>query len=188
MKTRTLAILAAVLVVVTLVAAWPSLMGSDDTEQVASGPNAPDFSGITAASVDEVRIQRPPEDEVVLERDGTTWTVEGEEVPGERIEELFADVEELVVGELVARSTDNHQRLGVSSATAQRITFVIGDEERTILIGTMTPGGGGFHARPGGADEVHEVSGTLLLYLQRDATAWVEDPDDEDDDAVTTAE
>jgi hypothetical protein len=111
-------------------------------------------------------VTAPSDDTVRVERREGRWQVNGHSADAERIGQLVGTLDTARIREVIARSPDNHARLGVDDASASRVS--IGD--LTFLLGRSETGS--YYARLPNRLEVYlfpPQAGRLLL---EDENAW----------------
>jgi hypothetical protein len=124
-------------------------------------------------AVDAVVFARPT-DTVTLAKAGAGWTVNGLPAGSTLVAQVFdAMVDTTARSELVAESASSHQRLGIDSAKARRISFRQGGKEvAALLVGSR---GGSFESaylRAPGENAVYQVKGRLIEYVDRTVDDW----------------
>lgn len=144
--------------------------------ELAGGGGGGEGGGLgLAAAVDAspgvVRIAKSGGDTIRIERTDGSSLVNGFPADSADVSRLFAALDTARSGELVSRNPDNHGRLGVTGAAADRVVvgppdapafaFLLGDRGR----------GGRFVRRPD-ADEVYVLEGSVERLLGRGADRW----------------
>lgn len=124
-------------------------------------------------AVDAVIIARAT-DTVRLARQGAGWTVNGLAAGATLVGQVFdAMADTAARSELIAESATSHERLGIDSAKARRISFRQGDKTvAELLVGSR---GGSFESaylRSPGAVAVYQVQGRLIEYVERQVDDW----------------
>lgn len=124
-------------------------------------------------AVDAVIIARAT-DTVRLAREGAGWTVNGLAAGPALVAQLFdAMADTATQSELIAESASSHDRLGIDSAKARRLSFRQADKSvAELLVGSR---GGSFESaylRSPGQNSVFQVKGRLLEYVERSVDDW----------------
>lgn len=125
------------------------------------------------ASVERITLIRAG-DTVALARDGQNWQVNGLPADGSVVAEFLAGSAD--VGrhsELVSRSAVSHQRLGLDSASALRVTVVTGEEKGVdLFVGSRGPNFEGFYVRRVGQSAAYLVEGAFVEATTRGRDEW----------------
>ena len=124
-------------------------------------------------AVDGVVIARAT-DTVRLAKQGANWTVNGLSAGPALVGQLFdAMADTAAQSELIAESASSHDRLGIDSAKARRLSFRQGDKTvAELLIGSR---GGNFesaYVRSPGQSAVYQIKGRLIEYAERSVDDW----------------
>lgn len=158
MNRRQLGIIFGVLAVLLLIYAIGRVGGPSSDRALGDGiPTNQAIDSTTSL----IRVTMTESDDTVrIERRASNWQVNGHIADIDRIRQLVAMLDTARVREIVARSTDNHARLGVDDATANRVS--IGD--LTFLLGTSEAGS--YYARLPQSPDVYlfpPQAGRMLL-------------------------
>jgi aryl carrier-like protein len=136
------------------------------------GASRPLGAGIpTAQAVDSttslVLVHLPGgTDSVRMERRSSGWRVNGYAVDAARLQSLLGALDTARVREVVARSRDNHARMGVDDAGAARVTI----GEFTFLLGSSDAGS--YYARLPDSATVYLFPPGAGRLLSEDVSAW----------------
>ena len=172
MSERTLKQLVGALVVVVAVWAIATLLsGSGGGGQSATGEIAAIFSGVSEATVTEVRMSGPSGD-VVLTGGSGAWTVNGLRADSGAVTRFWSVVDGLEMGGLVASNPDNHGRMGVADEGASTLEIDIDGDTRALVVGDQGPRFGTSYVRVPGQDEVYVSQGDLRSHVQRALADW----------------
>jgi hypothetical protein len=131
------------------------------------------FPKVDRNAVDAVVIARAT-DTVRLARQGAGWTVNDLTAGPTLVAQLFdAMADTTAQSELVAESASSHDRLGIDSAKARRLSFRQGDKTvAELLVGSR---GGSFesaYVRAPGQNTVYQVKGRIIEYVERAVDDW----------------
>ncbi len=124
-------------------------------------------------AVDTVVIARAT-DTVRLTRQGAGWMVNGLVAGPALVAQLFdAMADTAAQSELIAENASSHDRLGIDSAKARRLSFRQGGKAvAELLVGSR---GGNFESaylRAPGQNSVFQVKGRLIDYVERQVDDW----------------
>lgn len=137
-----------------------------------SGRVGPDIGAAITPQLEGLVVTGPgAADSVVLRKSGDGWTVNGYPADTARVREALADMAAASPGRLVARSSANHIRLGVSTDSASRVRLISAESATfEFLLG----GGGtdGRYVRLPDSDEVYTVPATAVQALSRSVDDW----------------
>jgi len=130
------------------------------------------FEGLQASGVRQVVISGEEQKRLLVQRTAEGWQVEladGVYYPAdaEKVESLIEKLVDLKSARLVTRTSSGHSRLQVDENKFSRKLELIGEETRTLFLGT-SPSYKSIHLRTGGSDNV---------YLSSDFAAWEVPPD-----------
>ncbi len=169
MSTQMLRRIAAVLVVALLL--WGGLaMWQRTARDTPAGLTLPRLS---AESVERVRFIRGM-DTTTLLRTGAEWRVNGMPADVRTVTEFLAASGDSTAGsELVSQSAVSHQRLGVDSAAATRLTVAGPTDARLdLLVGSRGPNFEGFYVRRVGETAAYLLRGNFVEATIRSADDW----------------
>lgn len=112
-------------------------------------------------------------DTVRLIRSGRRWRVGRWPADSARIEGLWRAFDEADASELVARSPEDHARLGVTESEATHVILYASGEPRAhLLVGASGSAWPSAYARESGVDEVYLLRGELSSLVGRSADEW----------------
>lgn len=119
-----------------------------------------------------IRVLGPAADDSLrLDRATGKWTVNGYPADSAAVRRLLSSLGSLREGELIARSPENHGRLGVAGPGSRRVEIgPPGDPAVSFFLGGSGPRGR--YVRLDGADEVYLVDASALDPLTRDPDTW----------------
>ncbi len=129
-------------------------------------------------TIDELEIQRPDEEAVVLAKEGETWLVRGPGIaeagaPADEssIEQALEKLSELEVTRVVADTADLHERLEVDDSNGIRVVARQGGEELlAVVLGAYASQR--TMVRFEGEDRVLGVDGSIKYAFNRDLDRW----------------
>jgi Domain of unknown function (DUF4340) len=162
-----------VVVLAIALAAWALLAllrrSSTDTPLVFVLPH---LSADSTESIDYVG----PQDTVRLARRGSAWTVNGHPAAPRVVDAFFRALGDTSTrSELVAESVESHQRLGVDSTAAKRLTVAGGGKTLLDLwFGSRGPDFEGFYVRRVGDNRVFLLRGTFADLTVQPLEDWRE--------------
>jgi hypothetical protein len=133
----------------------------------------PLLPALSPAEVDAITIAGDA-DTVVLERGAdTTWTVNGFDASPDAVGALLGALAEPTAGELIAQNPSSHERMGVDTSSAKRLTVGRGEQVLgEVLVGAQGRSFRSAYARKPGDDDVFLVEGELIPLLERNVTDW----------------
>lgn len=173
MSTRTLTRLLATAGV--LVALWLLITLISRAGGSGQPPASDDWSAFLASltpdSVTSVTIDDDGEVRV-LAKQGDTWTIDGFPSDSATVARFWTNLADASAGEIVARNPDNHARMGVAEDSTLAVTFAVGGEDRTLLVGNEGTGYGTAFSRRPGEDEVRLLTGGLRTHFIRSVSDW----------------
>jgi len=118
-----------------------------------------------------IRLLGPGDDSVRLERTRGSWTVNGYPVDSATMAETIDGLRNAGAARLVARSPDNHARMGVADETARRIEIGSpGNPDVAFLLGDS--GADGRYVRIPDASEVYSIRDEAVATLDGPAIHW----------------
>lgn len=127
---------------------------------------------LSAESVERVSFIRGA-DTVMLMRSGAEWRVNGLPAEARTVTEFLAASAESTAGsELVSQSAVSHQRLGVDSASALRLTVAGPAAGLDLLVGSRGPNFEGFYVRRVGETAAYLLHGPFVEAATRSADDW----------------
>jgi hypothetical protein len=161
-----LALLVAVLV-------WGALVLYGRTGRDEAGALA--LPRLTTARVSEIAI-RKAKDTLLLARQGTDWTVNGFRAHAPTVETFINALgDSTAKSEIVAQSRSSHERLGVDSVSAKRLTITAdGKPAVDLWLGNRGPDFEGFYVRPAGSDIVYLLRGHFAELTVQGVPEWRE--------------
>lgn len=137
-----------------------------------ASPDAFELGKIDLERSDSIVIARPA-DTVRLLRTGRHWRVGRWPADSARMVELWRAFDEAHASELVARTPENHARLGVTEPEATHVLFYSAGEARAhLLVGATGSAWPSAYAREAGADEVYLLRGEVASLVRRGADEW----------------
>lgn len=115
-----------------------------------------------------------PGDTVTLSRQGAAWTVNGLAAATDLVDQLLSALSDTATtGEVVAESRTSHERLGLDSAHAKRITVRGGDKVLfNWLVGHRGGGYGSVYLRRENENRVYEVRSRMADAAERRLDDW----------------
>lgn len=159
--------LAAALVVWGLLALWGRTRQDD-----AGGLKLP---RLDAKDVSEIGLRKAGDTLVLARLDGG-WTVNGFPANAATVAGFLATLGDTSMrSEVVSQSSTSHQRLGVDSVGARRLTITAGG--KTVLgvwIGNRGPDFEGFYVRPEGSDRTYLLRGRFAEQTALSVAEWRE--------------
>jgi hypothetical protein len=159
------------LAVVVLVGLVAMLLRSGSGSIAATGEAEHVLDGVGSGTLDGLRIRRGGE-ETTLTRGDDGWTVDGFQADPDIVAAMLRVLDESTIGELAATNPTNHDRMGVSADSAIAATFIVGGEERTLLVGKSGRRFGTAYVRLPDQDEVWLLEGDLRAQLSRGEDDW----------------
>lgn len=113
-------------------------------------------------------------DTMRLARSGGGWTANGFRASDANVEQLLdAMADTAAQTELIAESKTSHERLGVDSAKARRVTLQQGDKTAAeILVGSRGGSYESAYVRKPGDDAVYQIKGRLNELAERPLDDW----------------
>lgn len=148
------------------------LIGGSDG---GDGPGGPVVEAMARAAggLDSVRIEGGGDTVGLRRRDGG-WRVDGHPADTARIGSLERALDAGGASvELASRNPENHERMGVDSASARRVVLSpSGGEPARLLVGDEGPGGSGAYVRTPGSPSVYLVPGDLGRLVRQDRQRW----------------
>jgi hypothetical protein len=139
----------------------------------ATGPVASFFEDLDRTTVERVRIEHEGDPSITLARGAEEdWTVNDLRADAEAVSRLLDVLDEAEIGDLIAANPDNHARMGVSTDSAYAVSFSVGGDERSLLVGKSARRFGTAYVRLPDADEVYLLDADLRAQLTRDLDAW----------------
>lgn len=158
-----------ILAVAVLVWGGLALMSRSRTDS----PAGLAMPALPPSEVEEVFLGRGA-DTVRLTNSGSRWAVNG--VPasqGAITAFLLAASDSTARSELIARSANPHERLGVDTAQARRLTVTVaGRPALDLLVGNRGPDFEGFYVRRPDEDAVYLLRGDFAEALARGVEEW----------------
>jgi len=151
--------------------AWGALaLWRRASRDTAAGLTLP---ALPAQAVDGVTMTRGA-DTVALVRTGDAWLVNGQPADGRLVAEFLAASGDSTLGsELVSLSAVSHQRLGLDSASALRLTVATGGAAALdLLVGSRGPNFEGFYVRRPGDAAAYLLHGNFIEATTRGAGDW----------------
>ncbi len=164
MNRKQLGIIFGVLALLILIYAIGRL-GNPGASRLLGGGIPTDEAIDTTTSIIHVRLSGGA-DTVRIERRTSGWQVNGYAVDALRLQRLLGVLDTARVREVVARSPDNHVRLGVDDAGAAKVTI----GELTFLLGSSEAGS--YYARLPDSATVYLFPPGAGRLLTEDANAW----------------
>lgn len=110
-----------------------------------------------------------PRGDILLEKHGDAWTVNGFETDTAVINRFLRAVDSARVGNVAATNPDNHLGMGMTTDSARRM---VTDGGVAILFGKHAPITRTGYARMPGSDTVHLVHGDLRYMVGRNEFHW----------------
>lgn len=127
---------------------------------------------LSAEAVERVSFVRGA-DTITLMRSGADWLVNGLPAEARTVTEFLAASGDNSAGsELVSQSAVSHQRLGVDSATALRLTITGPAAGLDLLVGSRGPNFEGFYVRRVGESAAYLLHGSFVEATTRSADDW----------------
>lgn len=123
---------------------------------------------IRSAPLTRVHFTSPRAD-IVLEKEGEAWTVNGFETDSTFINRFLRAVDSARVGNVAATNPDSHVSMGMTADSAREMVTNGGV---TILFGKHAPISRTGYARLPGSDTVHLVHGDLRYAVGRNEFHW----------------
>jgi hypothetical protein len=162
-----------VLALLLALVAWGALVLYGRTRRDQGGGLA--LPHLTTAQVSAIALRKSG-DTLVLARQGTEWTVNGLRAHTPTVETFVrALADSSVRSEIVAESRSSHQRLGVDSASAKRLTITAdGKPAVDLWLGNRGPDFEGFYVRPAGSDVVYLLRGQFAELTAQRVPEWRE--------------
>lgn len=164
MNRKQLGIIFGVLALLILIYAIGRL-GNPGASRPLSGGIPTDEAIDSTTSVVRVRLAGSM-DTVRIERRTGGWEVNGYPVDAARLQQLLGSLDTAQVREVVARSPDNHTRLGVDDSAAARVTI----GELSFLLGHSEAGS--YYARMPDSATVYLFPPNAGRLLSENASAW----------------
>ena len=159
---------------VVLLAAWGgiALWRSRGRDQPARFTPA---AALSPAAADRVEIARGP-DTVRLEKRGAQWTVNGFQASEQAVLDFFSALADTAASsELVAQNASSHERMGLDSLKAGRVTVTGGGKTLVDLyLGNRGPDFEGGYLRRVGEPAVYLLGGRFRDLADRGEDLWRE--------------
>lgn len=170
MNNRTLSILLIVFLVLVAAATAPSWWpgGGDSPSRVRSL----DLSAFTQSGTDRVSMGSKGETPRVLERDGSSWKVNGKPVAATEIKDFFSALSKVADPQLVSKNKANHDKYGVTSSAGNTLVIEADGRSETYYVGRAADVPSTFYIRRSTDDRVYQVSGTLRDEVDQDLKTW----------------
>jgi Domain of unknown function (DUF4340) len=171
MSPKQLARLAAVLVLLLLV--WGAAALARRREAGPSG-DAFRLPKISRSQVDTVIIARAKDTTVLVQKDSTTWTVNGHPAGSSAVNDLFtALADSAAASELVAERKASQAGLGVDDSAGTRVRIHgKGKTLADLVVGKRSLDLSGGYIRRAGQDSTYMVRGQLVDVLSRGTDEW----------------
>ncbi len=148
---------------------WLSVQARDPTS--GEPGNSLDLGATIDRDVSRLSIMPPDTAAIHLQLVDGRWTVNGYPAQDSLVEVLLARLDTMPPARLVARSSVNHERLGVDAATARRIEIgPTGRPDAVFLLGGSGPEGR--FVRLPDHPEVYVVPAVAVLDLDRNEFRW----------------
>jgi len=128
---------------------------------------------LSSDSVERISLVRAG-DTIAMAKDGSAWRVNALPADAAVVAEfLAASADSTLHSELVSRSAVSHQRLGLDSASALRLTVVEGERGPIdLFVGSRGPNFEGFYVRRVGQDAAYLVQGNFVEATTRGRDEW----------------
>lgn len=177
MSTRTLAILAAVLVALVGGVAWQHARSTPTGGADARAAAQLGFAAYTKTNTDRITITQPKQQRpIVLERHGDGWKLGAANVAQAQLDQLFTIFHGVDDAELVSRSAASRAKFNVTATTGVTLELAGEPGDHTFLIGAPADASGFFFVRALDGTSVYEADGDLTTLLGQEAKAWKETP------------
>ena len=160
---RKIILIALLLVAIALVAVALQVRDSDRVADLESRPLLDEAQQAALADVEQLTLARG-EQQVVLQRDGSDWTVANRDqypLQRERLAALLLALREARVLEAKTSNPEYHARLGLASDAALRVSIVADQSQYGVLFGN--PVGSDQLVRMDGEDQVWLINRALNM-------------------------
>lgn len=168
-------VLAVQVALLVLIAPWSTGAGADTPR-----PLLPELESFTPAKIEVSQGHDKNNKSVVLDHDGDTWTLEGQQgypADAKKLDGLLDTLKGLKVRRPVVTSSRYHEALKVTDTDYERRIRIWqepkGKPKIDLLVGT-SPNYRISHVRLEGDDRVYEARGLMTSDLQADAGSWID--------------
>lgn len=169
---RKIILIALLLVAIALVAVALQVRDSDRVADLESRPLLDEAQQAALADVDQLTLARG-EQQVVLQREGSDWTVANRDqypLQRERLAALLLALREARVLEAKTSNPEYHARLGLASDAALRVSVAADQSQYGVLFGN--PVGSDQLVRMDGEDQVWLINRALNMSVN--AQDWLD--------------
>ncbi len=148
-----------------------SLVPSGGADNEPSGEWEDFFDRLNRVTVSEVRLDGAGGERVIA-RNGEDWTIDGLPADSGTVARFWESVESASITSRVSRNPENHERMGLAEGSADRMTFGLDGESRTVLVGDAgTSTGTSFVRRPESTD-AYVLSSDFNAHMTRSLSNW----------------
>ena len=139
-------------------------------------PNPMDKTSVNLAqfsqkTVSKISIKKG-DNEKVLAFSNNKWLIGNDEADENKIKQLFQDLADLKVKEMVSENQDNWGKFEVTPESGLRLTLTQDGKEQVFFVGKAGTASGDFYLRKEGIKNVYLVNGNLRDKLEWDASKW----------------
>lgn len=108
---------------------------------------------------------------VILERQGTQWTVNGFEADPDKTTQLIEGLKQLEVSALVSQNPDKHSQYDMAAEQGLEVKLIAGTEAVKLILGGRAVGSG-FYLRLDSSDTVYLVKGIDRSLFENSLDDW----------------
>jgi hypothetical protein len=132
------------------------------------------FEGASPSVVTRVQMTGPKGSVTLARTDttGRTWTVNGFATDSGTVAGLFSALKDTKIGDLVSTNPANQTAMGISADSAMTLSFDVGGDTRTLLVGGNGPRYNTVYVRLPDQDKVYLAEGHLRSEVARSVDDW----------------
>ncbi len=171
MSERTLKWLVGALAVVVVAWVAVTFLGGRSGPPAGSAEVTAFFQGLTPTAVSSIHIVGP-KDTVSIAQQGGAWKVNGAAIDSADLADLWTDLKDAHVRDLVATNPKNHATLGVAADSTWKLTVDVSGGSRTLYVGNPGPTYTTVYVRLPHENDVYTVAGGLRGAVVRSVDGW----------------
>lgn len=170
MSNRTLKIIIAIFVVLGLAAFFPSIEKKIRGEKKNDAKNVSvSLASFTKDSVEKIVFKQGDKEKTIALNE-SKWFIGDIEADETNINALFDDFQEMEIGTMVSKNSENHSKFSLTQEEAIKMIITQNGKDTTFLIGKAGQQPMSFYIRKEGLQNVYLATGNL-----RDKATWEAD-------------
>jgi len=172
MSKQFIKIIAIIFAVLAIIIAWPWLNKVINPQKTNSMDKVSvNLAQFTPETVTKISIKKGNE-EKVLSFSNNQWLIGNDEAEMDKVKQLFQDMANLKIKEMVSENQDNWKKFEVTADTGFQLTITQNGQESVFFIGKSGTATDDFYIRKDGIKNVYLVNGGLRDKLGWEETKW----------------